>query len=165
MTKTVYEKIKFRKKLIRWLCFLGVVIGFGYLLSPFYKIGFNTTESLDGWVYLVEKTKLPQRGDVVAVYRPAGVDSTRLDFLKILAGLPGDQIEIRERKFFINGQFVGEAKEHSMTGESLEMSQSGMLAHDEYFIWTNHKDSLDSRYKKVGRVSSNTFIGRAVRIF
>ena len=60
----------------------------------------------------------PERGDVV-VFRPPGEIST--NFIKRLVGLPGDTIELREGRLFINGQLIdrqdtGEYQGYKNTG-------------------------------------------------
>jgi signal peptidase I len=45
----------------------------------------------------------PKRGDVI-VFRPPGEIDT--DFIKRLIGLPGDRIQVREGRLYINGEMV-----------------------------------------------------------
>ncbi len=46
---------------------------------------------------------LPERGDII-VFRPASDPST--DFIKRLVGLPGDRVQMRGGRFYLNGALV-----------------------------------------------------------
>ena len=50
--------------------FIVCLIGLG--LSNYFSIAFNTTDSLDGVVFLIDKTSQPERGDIAAFQPPPG---------------------------------------------------------------------------------------------
>jgi signal peptidase I len=55
----------------------------------------------------VIETSAPQRGDVVVFRYPP---DPSLDYIKRVVGLPGDRVDYRNKKLFINGQEVMEKK-------------------------------------------------------
>lgn len=81
---------------------------FGILLTPVWisggsmeptyrRIGFNFVNRLTYW------RNKPQRGDIVAIYY-----EKKVMFLKRVVGLPGETVEFRGGRLFINGQELHE---------------------------------------------------------
>ncbi|MDI6716318.1 MAG: signal peptidase I [Actinomycetota bacterium] len=54
-------------------------------------------------IYYFEK---PQRGDIIVFYAPkrANLNPNSAPFVKRLIGLPGDTVEVRDGKVYVNGQ-------------------------------------------------------------
>ena len=133
------------------------------ILSPWFVT--NIDESLPGLFYRIDRGALPTRNEVAGVsvpanpYYPAGAP-----FLKIVKGLPGDVVTCDGRRFFINGVFVAEAKEHTRHGDPLTPGPTGIIPPGHYFIWTPHKDSYDSRYGEIGWITTDHILGRARRL-
>jgi len=133
------------------------------LCSPWYIT--NIDESLPGVFYQIERGELPGRNDVAGLrvppnpYYPEGAP-----FLKIVRGLAGDVVTSNGREFFVNGVFIGEAKEQTKRGNPLTLGPTGVIPPDHYFVWTPHKDSYDSRYGEVGWVTTQHILGRARRV-
>jgi conjugal transfer pilin signal peptidase TrbI len=159
-----YDHAQFKRRfgsllLITWLIILAL-----WWAGHYVQLAFNTTRSLDGWVYIVLKDTLPERGQVVAFHPPEGLNRS-VGFLKQVWGLPGDLVSQTSRNFFINGQRVGFAKTHTLTGELLHPSTTGVIPERYYFVGTPHPDSLDSRYARMGWIAEDRFVGRAIRLF
>jgi conjugal transfer pilin signal peptidase TrbI len=128
-----------------------------------YRFGINETESLPNWAFITDvRDRKPVRGDLVTFvappnpYYPAGAE-----FVKRVAGVPGDRVEVRGREFLINGAPVGRAKERSRDGRPAELGPTGIIPRDHYFVVTPHVDSLDSRYAVIGWVSRSSIVGVA----
>lgn len=155
----------FRKKLFRWLCCLGFLFLLGWGASPFVKIGFNCTESIDGFVFLIVKDVLPEKGELVAFWPPENDFTQNIWFVKYVKGVPGDHVIRNGQAFYINNEYIGNAKTESKKGVALQPSNSGVIPQGYYFVWTQHKDSFDSRYNQIGWISEDRVIGRAYRIF
>ncbi len=78
----------------------------------------------------------PQRGDVV-VFRYPKDPST--DYIKRVIGIPGDQLEYRNKILYINGKrlnykdvgtYIGSGSGISMTGTLIRKEQLGTIEHD-----------------------------------
>lgn len=157
-----------QKKILSYSLITFVIITLiNYGISPYYQIGFNTTDSLDGFIYLIKKGEMPMRGDVAAFFPPLpNKTRTRLPFLKIVKGVPGDRIKSIDSSLYINNKFVARAKEFSKKGDRLNVIEldKGFIRPKHFFLWSPHKDSYDSRYKDIGLVQKNKIIGVATRL-
>jgi conjugal transfer pilin signal peptidase TrbI len=133
------------------------------LLMKHYSIGLNATNSLKDVFYVVEKNAQIVRGDYVAFkWRGGGPYKAGSTFVKKLAGVPGDQVTLVERGFFVNGVAVGEAKPVSLKGAPLELGPVGRLPEGRYYVMAPHKDSLDSRYALMGWVEQDQLVGKVI---
>ena len=132
-------------------------------LSPWFVT--NIDESLPGLFYQIERGAFPVRNEVAGITVPANPYYPEgAPFLKIVKGVPGDVVTCDGRRFFINGEFVAEAKEHTRRGNPLTPGPTGTIPSGHYFIWTPHQDSYDSRYAEIGWVSAEHILGRARRL-
>lgn len=137
------------------------------LLTPYYyDFTVNMTQSLPGTLYVIHKGEGVGRGALVA-YRwtggatyPAGTT-----FIKRVVGMPGDEVKAVGRAFWVNGQYVGLAKERSRAGVPLTPAPGGLIPPGAYFVATPSPDSLDSRYALSGNIQNAQLIGRAYAIF
>jgi conjugal transfer pilin signal peptidase TrbI len=138
-----------------------------YALTP-YRLWFNlVSDSLPGFVYLVELGTVPaQRGDAI-VFRPPPnrFYPPGLKFAKLAMGLPGDVIsrDAQDRRVFVNGAFFGDLRTTSSLG-ALQPGPVGVVPPDHYWVWTAHPLSLDSRYADIGYIPRDRVLGRAVRL-
>lgn len=137
---------------------------------------------------IVTHTGQPQRGDIVTFSSPK--DGTRL--IKRIAAVPGDVVEMRDKKLIVNGREEGYQQTATLTEEvngnalrALRLTENtGAESHtiqwlpqiaardnfgpiqipqDKFLMLGDNRDnSDDSRY--IGLVSRNLLIGRAVRI-
>jgi len=102
---------------------------------------------------------MPKRQDVVAVKYPGDPDHKK--YIKRVIGLPGDRVEIKNSKVFINGYLLDE----SYIGYGVESEPGGtwQLSGTEYFLMgDNRPGSNDSRY--FGPVEKRFFMGKAATI-
>jgi conjugal transfer pilin signal peptidase TrbI len=88
---------------------LGLVAGFAAMQDRFL-IGVNVTGSLPQRVFLIDRAVKPTRGDFVA-FRFEGADPLRHGriFVKVLLGMPGDEVKQRSRQFTV----IEEAASHA----------------------------------------------------
>lgn len=99
--------------------------------------------------------RAPQRGDVIVFHPPGGEES---DFVKRIIGIPGDEVDIRDRQVYVNGKLVQ---------ETIETSPGGTLTYpvevpaDQYFVLgDNRAQSNDSR--AWGFAHADQIIGRVM---
>jgi len=97
----------------------------------------------------------PHRGDIVVFKYP---DEPERDFIKRVIGLPGETIELRNKKIYINGKPLDKPYVHFLTpppSEFQEVTSSDLRENypartvppDSYFVMGDNRDnSQDSRY-------------------
>ena len=98
-----------------------------------------------------------ERGDVVVFWYP--LDRTK-SFIKRVVGLPGDEVEIRRGRVFINGKTL---EEPYVPSQYIDTAAYGpvQIPRDEYFVMGDHRiSSNDSRI--FGPVPSAFIYGKAV---
>ena len=151
------------KMIIVVACIVSLILVLIPLLSPWYVT--NIDNSLSGLIYKIDRGALPIHNDVIGLtvppnpYYPDGAP-----FLKIIVGMPGDTVTRKDRMFYINGQYVAEAKERTTRGHPLTLGPTGEIPPGHYFVWTPHKDSYDSRYSEIGWITTQHILGTARRV-
>ena len=124
----------------------------------------------------VEHAILPmrdiQRGDVIVFKNP---QEPWRDLIKRVIGLPGETLELRRKKIYINNQVLDEPYAHyylpmspegSLTGDDRRREDYGPVTvpTGQYFMMgDNRDDSLDSRYW--GFMPANYVKGKALFIY
>ena len=84
-----------------------------------------------------------ERGDIVVFYFPM---DQRKSYIKRIVGLPGDSVEIREGKTFLNGVLLEEPYVDARYNESHRSMEPRKLEKDNYFVMGDNRDnSSDSR--------------------
>lgn len=156
---------RFNRVFFKGLFIIAGVVAVLWGASPFVKIGFNITDSVDGTAFIILKNVPPKRGGLFAFHPPENDLYDRHYFVKFAWGFPGDTVRTDGRQFFINGQYIGSAKEESGSGVKLEPSHPGTIPSGYYFSYTSHERSFDSRYAQIGLIPESAVIGRAYRLF
>src|SRR5262245_12810113 len=125
----------------------------------------------------LERALLPmkpiRRGDVIVFKYPEEPDR---DFIKRVIGLPGETLEVRDKKVYINGKPLDEPYVHFLAPPSVseynevtsfdvrERYGPVTVPADQYFMMGDNRDnSQDSRYW--GFLSKELIKGRAVVIY
>lgn len=144
----------------------GVVAAAALIFQHCFALGVNATESLPHTLYLIHKGEAIHRGDFIAFrWHGGGPYRAGVTFIKIAAGMPGDTVSRIDRAYYVNGTYVGTAKTRARNGQPLALMETGVLGADEYYVSAPHPDSLDSRYRLTGWISSTDFLGRAYALF
>ena len=123
-----------------------LLIGDHLLVSKFIygtKIPFTDTKIL--------KIRDPRRGDVVVFEYP---EDPSKDFIKRVVGLPGDVVEGKEKKVFVNGQPYENPHEIHKEKDLIPKAQNPRdsfgpvtVPADSYFVMGDNRDrSYDSRF-------------------
>lgn len=126
----------------------------------------------------VERMLLPtatvSRGDIVVFKFP---EEPERDFIKRVIGLPGETVELKEKKVYINGQPIDEPYVHFLTAPSgpSELTETTTfdlrerygpvtVPADQYFVMGDNRDnSQDSRYW--GFLTRDYIKGKALIIY
>ncbi len=107
----------------------------------------------------------PKRGDVVVFHAPEAAhcpQGTGCDFIKRIIGLPGDTLEIRNHKFYVNGKELPEPyipPENVLNPGPYIQDRVVTLAQNEYFVvGDNRPHSSDSRVW--GPIGKENIVGK-----
>lgn len=154
---------------LSWIFGILVAIFLGVFLV--YSFGIRTSvigSSMEPTLYNSQEILLdqilyqfttPNRGDVIVFY-PNGNENTHL-YVKRIVGLPGETIQIKQGKLFIDGiqyaaDFSGELMDAGVAVDPI------VLGVDEFFVLgDNRSESEDSRSADIGNVTREMIEGKA----
>ena len=123
----------------------------------------------------LERALLPmhdiRRGEIIVFKYP---DEPERDFIKRVIGLPGDVIELKSKKVYVNGQALDEPYVHFLTPAAVgsEVTSADVRENygpvtvppDQYFVMGDNRDnSQDSRYW--GYLPRHYVKGKALMIY
>ena len=101
----------------------------------------------------------PKRFDIVVF--PFKENTSKL-LIKRIIGMPGETVQIKNGKVYINGYELQENYGNAVMNDAGIASEPILLGEDEYFVLgDNRNNSQDSRFSSVGNVSRSDLIGRA----
>ena len=164
------DREAFRQRLTHHLRRWGVPYLVCFLATAWFQahfaVAFNASSSLPHRCFLIHKGEPPRRGEYVAFrWHGGGPYPEGATFVKRIAGIPGDVITANGRRFYVNGDPVGDAKTASRQGQPLEPGPTGTLPDSRYYVHAPHPDSLDSRYRLTGWIAESQIIGRAHALY
>ncbi len=131
-----------------------------YLIQPFFVRGASMEPNFDNGQYLVineigYRFDNPQRGDVIVFKYP--LDPSQY-YIKRIVGLPGEIVEIKDSRVFINSLRLDE-KSYLSEGMTTEGETRIELGNEEYFVLgDNRKASSDSR--RWGALPEENIVGQ-----
>jgi signal peptidase I len=130
------------------------------LVQQFIVEGSSMRPTLDGGErVLVNRVAYrfgePAQGDLV-VASVSGQDGVRLDVIKRVIGLPGEMVEVRGCRVFVDGQSVEIAEQPYLCGPSTAPLQ--VPANHVFILGDNRGGSYDSRF--FGPVPLGDVVGR-----
>lgn len=152
--------------LAKWLIvsFVFILIINTFFVSIFFVDGVSMEPNLHNkeailWSKNSYHIHNPLRSDVVAVNAPS--DPTKKKYVKRIIGIPGDLVEVRDGKVYLNSEILKE----DYLPENLETAFDGVwqLKEGQYFIMgDNRPNSNDSR--SIGPIEKRFILGKAVSI-
>ncbi|GAB6193840.1 signal peptidase I [Desulfocastanea catecholica] len=112
--------------------------------------------------------KSPQHGDVVVFRFPK---DRSIDYIKRVVGTPGDTVEIKDKKVFINGQAIQDPHAHFTSPAVLDAQASPrdnlgpiLVPEQRIFVMGDNRDnSYDSRFW--GFVDERDILGKAFILY
>lgn len=105
--------------------------------------------------------KAPTRGDIV-VFKPPEQLNTKYDYVKRIIGLPGDKIEIRNAKLYINDKEIREP--YLAEPMQNDFGPVTVPAHSLLVMGDNRNCSFDSRYWPAW-LTEDRLVGKAFCIY
>jgi signal peptidase I len=107
------------------------------------------------------KLSQPQRGDIVVFNPTATLEEQKFKdaFIKRVVGLPGERIEVKEGKVFVNDQVI--AENYTAELPNYNWKYEGVIPANSYIVFgDNRNNSYDSHYW--GLVPKEKIVGRAI---
>jgi len=144
----------------------AVVFLFFFGIKGHYHISINSlTDSLPHLFYIIESGSDFKRNNYIefeykSEHKMYFKNGSR--FIKKVVGMPGDKITFHDNIFYINDFPFGQVKELARDGKKLVSNTNKVLEKNEYFVFSPHKDSFDSRYVYVGYVKKKQVLGKVV---
>lgn len=142
-----------------------------FLLQPHQVNGKSMVPSFENGDYLLTdkisyRFGKPERGDVVVFHAPPSANcppGTGCDFIKRVIAVPGETVEIKNNKFFVNSKQLDEdylPESFSTNAGDYIRNRSATMGVDEYFVvGDNRSYSSDSR--AWGPIDKSLIIGKA----
>jgi signal peptidase I len=157
MVETGATKSKFwtRRKiifLVAGITLLGIIVTvapmlmFIFVAQPVRVQGPGMSRSLNDGdrIFISKRIGNLQRGDIVIFYYPK--DPTK-SYIKRIVGLPGELIELRDGKTFINDTPLDEPYVDQALNQALADMKSVRIPDQNYFVMGDNRDhSSDSRF-------------------
>lgn len=167
-------------KMISYICLYSIIFILASYIMPTYVCGKVTVDGNsmqdtlhDGDHLINEKItyyfEKPKRFDIVIITPFTTKDKAGQDddyWVKRIIGLPGETIQIKGGKVYINGELL----EEDVYGNG-EISYQGIAEQEyqiplgEYFLMGDNRSgrkSYDSRYKEIGTFSEDQIVGKVV---
>ena len=160
------EENSILKRAVQWLADIAVVL----CLAWFSVYAFGTQVQISGQ----SMTPCLQAGDVVLMNRlsydlgsPDRMDvvvfqrEDRRANVKRVIGLPGETVQIRQGRIWIDGKELEAEPELSRVSLAGLAENPVLLGEDEYFLLGHNRDSSeDSRFANIGNVKREQILGK-----
>jgi len=163
-----------------YLLFYGSIFVFASYIMPTYVCGSVTVDGnsmnntlLDGDHLINEKVtyyfETPKRYDIVIVVPFTTADKAKADdtyWVKRIIGLPGETIQIKGGRVYINGELLDDDVYGSGDISYAGIAEDGyVIPVGEYFLMGDNRigsKSYDSRYEEIGSFKREQIVGKVV---
>jgi len=155
---------EFIKDSLKYIIFIFVVLIIAiYVIGLQQVVGDSMNPTLMNQdVVIIDKLTykfIPlKRGDIISFY----YDDTKY-LVKRIVGLPGESLEIKNNKIYIDGKAINDYVENiKMNDFKLDELGYDVIPKNMYFVMgDNRENSLDSRDSRVGLVPKEAIIGKS----
>ena len=101
----------------------------------------------------------PKRGDIIA-FQPNGNENSHY-YVKRIVGLPGETIELKKGKIWIDGKKIEEQYQTTKILDKGVLEEAVTLKNNEYFVLgDDRQNSDDSRSADVGNIKRSDITGK-----
>ncbi|HYT09174.1 MAG TPA: signal peptidase I [Mycobacteriales bacterium] len=167
--RAVVRRRRARRRLLEWPLLVVVALLSAYLIrayavQTFYIPSGSMHETLlEGDRVLVNKVgyhlHAVNRGDVVVFRRPPDFPVEDQDLIKRVIGLPGETVEARDRKLYVDGRPLSEPYVERRCAGTEDFPPVTVPPHTLWVMGDNRCNSSDSRV--FGPIGENLVVGRA----
>lgn len=156
---------EFIKDTLKYILFIIVVLVVAIYIIGLQQVVGNSMEPTlsNGEVLLIDKLttnflKL-KRGDIISFY----FEDTKY-LVKRVIGLPGEKVEIKDNKIYINGEIIDDYIDNiKMDNFTLDDIGYTKIPDGMYFVLgDNRGNSLDSRDYRVGLIKKEDIVGKKI---
>ncbi len=158
------------REIVVWIVEIILVVLLAYFITAF---GVEKTtmvgSSMEGTLKngdkliinkMVYRFTMPKRFDII-VFKNIGKEHSYYTVRRIV-GLPGETIQIKDGKIYINGEVLEEEINVEKISNGGLAKEAIVLEENEYFVLgDNRNSSEDSRFGNVGNITKDMIIGKA----
>jgi signal peptidase I len=142
-----------------------------FFMQPHQVNGQSMVPTLDNGDYiLTDKVSYrvgdPERGDIVVFKAPPAANcptGTGCDFIKRVIAVPGEEVEVKDQKVYVNGIAIPEnyiPESYEINAGAYTRGKTIRLGMDEYMVFGDNRPySSDSR--AWGPISKSEIVGKA----
>lgn len=130
-----------------------------------YGIKINVSDSLPYKLFIIDRGDIQVKAGKMMAFIAPHNGYYKGSFGKIVVGMPGDEVKYVGREIYVNEKYIGKVKPRSKAGDKLKPTEPGIIPKGYYFMASDHKDSFDSRYERIGYVKDTNIIGTIHPIF
>ena len=158
-----------KKEILDWLKVILAAVAISFILNNFVIVNAQVpTGSMENTVmthdrvfafrlsYLFEN---PERGDIVVFPLP---DDESQNYLKRIIGLPGDTVEIKDGKVYINNSEEPLQEDYLKEKPTGDYGPYNVPENSYFMLGDNRNISLDSRYWEHTFVKKNKIMGKVI---